>query len=225
MYDLINAPLPKFPKSVKVVMKAKEECLMKKSVILCMVTVVLISVFVGCSVKNSGVNENAETSSFSASKEITLPISTAENDTKADTTTTAPTANANAKTINSTSNKIELNETTTKRKVLSTTSKPVQTTKSTTQHTKKATTTSKQSTTPKVSQCSNNNNHSMKCGNMGRWFDSKSDVKAYVDSVMKSWADKWESGKISDDEYFANCPQGYECWSCGYCGKWTGNFK
>ena len=32
-------------------------------------------------------------------------------------------------------------------------------------------------------------------------------------------------GEISDDEYFANCPQGYECWSCGYCGKWTGNFK
>ena len=65
----------------------------------------------------------------------------------------------------------------------------------------------------------------MKCGNMGRWFDSKSDVKAYVDSVMKSWADKWGSGEISDDEYFADCPQGYECWSCGCCGKWTGNFK
>ena len=90
---------------------------------------------------------------------------------------------------------------------------------------KKATATSKQPITKKASQCSNNNNHSMKCGNMGRWFDSKSDVKAYVDSVMKSWADKWESGEISDDEYFANCPQGYECWSCGYCGKWTGNFK
>ena len=184
---------------------------MKKSVIVCMVAVVLISSFVGCSVKNSEVNENAETSSFSASKETTLPISTAENDTKVDTTTTAPTTNA--KITSTTSNKIELSETTTKRKVVSTTSKPVQTTKSTTQHIKKA------------SQCSNNNNHSMKCGNMGRWFDSKSDVKAYVDSVMKSWADKWESGEISDDEYFANCPQGYECWSCGYCGKWTGNFK
>lgn len=108
---------------------------------------------------------------------------------------------------------------------MSTTSKPVQTTKSTKQHITKATTTSKQPTTQKVSQCSNNNNHSMKCGNMGRWFDSKSDVKAYFDSVMKSWADKWESGEISDDEYFADCPQGYECWCCGYCGKWTGNFK
>ena len=223
MYDLINAPLLKFPKSVKLAVKAKEECLMKKSVILCMVVVVLISVFVGFSAKNSEVNENAETSSFSASKETTLPISTAENDTKADTTTTAPTANA--KITSTTSNKIELSETTTKRKVVSTTSKPVKTTKSTIQHITKATTTSKQPTTKKASQCSNNNNHSMKCGNMGRWFASKSDVKAYVDSVMKSWADKWESGEISDDEYFADCPQGYECWSCGYCGKWTGNFK
>ena len=103
--------------------------------------------------------------------------------------------------------------------------KAVQNTTKTVTTTSKITTTSKQPTTQKVSQCSNNNNHSMKCGNMGRWFDSKSDVKAYVDSVMKSWADKWESGEISDDEYFANCPQGYECWSCGYCGKWTGNFK
>lgn len=165
MYDLINAPLPKLPKYVKFGVKAKEECLMKKSVI-CMVAVVLVSVLVGCSVKNSEVNENAETSSFSASKETTLPISTAENDTKADTTTTAPTTNA--KITSTTSNKIELNETTIKRKVVSTTSKPVQTTKSTTQHTKKATTTSKQPTTKKASQCSNNNNHSMKCGNMGR---------------------------------------------------------
>ena len=196
---------------------------MKKSAILCMVAVVLVSVFVGCSVKNSEVNEKAETSSFSASKETTLSVSTAENDTKADTITT--TSTTSAKITSTTSNKIELSETTTKRKVVSTTSKSVQTTKSTTRHTTKATTTSKQPTTQKANQCSNNNNHSMKCGNMGRWFDSKSDVKAYVDSVMKSWADKWESGAISDDEYFAKCPQGYECWSCGYCGKWTGNFK
>lgn len=115
MYDLINAPLPKLPKCVKLAVKAKEECLMKKSVILCMVAAVLVSVFVGCSVKNSDVNENAETSSFSASKERTLPISTAENDTKADTTTTAPTTNA--KITSTTSNKIELSETTTKKRL------------------------------------------------------------------------------------------------------------
>ena len=115
MYDLINAPLPKLPKSVKLAVKAKEECLMKKSVILCMVAVVLISVFVGCSVKNNEVNENAETSSFSASKETPLPVSTAENDTKVDTTTTAPTTNA--KITSTTSNKIELSETTTKKRL------------------------------------------------------------------------------------------------------------
>lgn len=62
---------------------------MKKSVVLFMVAVMLISVFVGCSIKNSEVNENAEISSFSASKETTLPVSTAENDTKAETTNTA----------------------------------------------------------------------------------------------------------------------------------------
>ena len=62
---------------------------MKKSVVLCLVAVVLISVFVGCSAKNSEVNEKAETSSFSASKETTLPVSIAENDTKFDTTNTA----------------------------------------------------------------------------------------------------------------------------------------
>lgn len=75
---------------------------MKKSVILCMVAVMLISVFVGCSVKNSEVNENAETSSFSVSKETTLSVSTAENDTKADTTNTATVntkENANIKMI------------------------------------------------------------------------------------------------------------------------------
>lgn len=89
MYDLINAPLPKLPKSVKLAVKAKEECLMKKSVVLCLVAVVLVSVLVGCSAKNSEVNKNAETSFFSASKETTCTVSTAENDTKADTTNTA----------------------------------------------------------------------------------------------------------------------------------------
>ena len=101
MYDLINAPLPKLPKSVKLAVKAKEECLMKKSIVLCMVAVVLISVFVGCSVKNSEVNEKAETSSFSASKETMLSVPTAENDTKADTTTTATVSTKENANVNS----------------------------------------------------------------------------------------------------------------------------
>lgn len=147
------------------------------------------------------VNESLAVSSSVGNTENNNSEIVKENQSSTEVTTTEPT------TAETSSRK----ETTAIQKVIQNTTKP--------------TTTSKQPTTKKASQCSNNNNHSMKCGNMGRWFDSKSDVKAYVDSVMKSWADKWESGELSDDEYFANCPQGYECWSCGYCGKWTGNFK
>ena len=170
-------------------------------------TIVIAAMLIaGCGNSNNvdnktTVNENLAVSSSVGNTENNNSEIVKENQSSTEVTTTEPT------TAETSSRK----ETTAIQKVIQNTTKP--------------TTTSKQPTTQKASQCSNNNNHSMKCGNMGRWFDSKSDVKAYVDSVMKSWADKWESGEISDDEYFADCPQGYECWSCGYCGKWTGNFK
>jgi len=170
-------------------------------------TIVIAAMLIaGCGNSNNvdnktTVNESLAVSSSVGNTENNNSEIVKENQSSTEVTTTEPT------TAETSSRK----ETTAIQKVIQNTTKP--------------TTTSKQPTTQKASQCSNNNNHSMKCGNMGRWFDSKSDVKAYVDSVMKSWADKWESGEISDDEYFANCPQGYECWSCGYCGKWTGNFK
>lgn len=170
-------------------------------------TIVIAAMLIaGCGNSNNvdnktTVNESLAVSSSVGNTENNNSEIVKENQSSTEVTTTEPT------TAETSSRK----ETTAIQKVIQSTTKP--------------TTTSKQPTTQKASQCSNNNKHSMKCGNMGRWFDSKSDVKAYVDSVMKSWADKWESGEISDDEYFANCPQGYECWSCGYCGKWTGNFK
>lgn len=170
-------------------------------------TIVIAAMLIaGCGNSNNvdnktTVNESLAVSSSVGNTENNNSEIVKENQSSTEVTTTEPT------TAETSSRK----ETTAIQKVIQSTTKP--------------TTTSKQPTTQKASQCSNNNNHSMKCGNMGRWFDNKSDVKAYVDSVMKSWADKWESGEISDDEYFANCPQGYECWSCGYCGKWTGNFK
>ena len=170
-------------------------------------TIVIATMLIaGCGNSNNAdnkttVNESLAVSSSVGNTENNNSEIVKENQSSTEVTTTEPT------TAETSSRK----ETTAIQKVIQNTTKP--------------TTTSKQPTTQKASQCSNNNNHSMKCGNMGRWFDSKADVKAYVDSVMKSWADKWESGEISDDEYFANCPQGYECWSCGYCGKWTGNFK
>lgn len=170
-------------------------------------TIVIAAMLIaGCGNSNNvdnktTVNESLAVSSSVGNTENNNSEIVKENQSSTEVTTTEPT------TAETSSRK----ETTAIQKVIQNTTKP--------------TTTSKQPTTKKASQCSNNNNHSMKCGNMGRWFDSKSDVKAYVDSVMKSWADKWESGEISDDEYFANCPQGYECWSCGYCDKWTGNFE
>ena len=66
--------------------------------------------------------------------------------------------------------------------------------------------------------------HCMPKGNMGKWFKSKKALKKHVDKVMKYWADKEERGEITREEYYENCPSGYEAWSCP-CGKWTGNFK
>lgn len=73
--------------------------------------------------------------------------------------------------------------------------------------------------------CTNNNNHSIKCGNMGRWFNSKDEVDAYWDKVDISYFEQYQKGIITFEEYHKKSPYGYECWSCSYCGKWTGNFK
>lgn len=79
--------------------------------------------------------------------------------------------------------------------------------------------------TQKEAHCTNNGNHSIKCGNMGKWFNSRSDIEAYWKNQCNALAEKWDKGEISDSEYYSKSPYGYECWSCGYCGKWTGNFK
>lgn len=80
-------------------------------------------------------------------------------------------------------------------------------------------------TTDIPEHCYDDDSHSMPLGGVGQWFDDKEDFISYYNSVAEEWNDKWLSGKISNEEYYANCPSGYECWSCSYCGKWTGNFK
>lgn len=195
----------------------------KKHLLTILFIVLSAIILVSCSNTQAVVSEkstttlpSAESTSVTESTTVNTTVQKTDN-TSAESSISQATKTTNTKTAKTSTNKPtspNINA-----------DKAVQNTTKTVTTTSKITTTSKQRTIQKASQCSNNNNHSMKCGNMGRWFDSKSDVKAYVDSVMKSWADKWESGEISDDEYFANCPQGYECWSCGYCGKWTGNFK
>lgn len=85
--------------------------------------------------------------------------------------------------------------------------------------TKKAETTTKKSTT-----CTNNNNHSIMCGNMGKWFNSRSEIDKYWKEVINVWYEKYVNGEISWEERSNKTPDGYECWTCSYCGKWTGNF-
>jgi cytoskeletal protein RodZ len=197
---------------------------MTKKHLLTISFIVLLSIIlVSCSNTQAVVSEKSTTTLPSA-ESTSVTESTTVNTTvqKTDSTSVESSISQATKTTNTETARASNNKPTSPNTKAD---KTVQNTTKTVTATSKITTTSKPPTTKKTSQCSNNNNHSMKCGNMGRWFDSKLDVKAYVDSVMKSWADKWESGEISDDEYFANCPQGYECWSCGYCGKWTGNFK
>lgn len=80
-------------------------------------------------------------------------------------------------------------------------------------------------TTTSQAHCTNNSNHSIKCGNIGRWFNSRSDIETYWKNQCNALAEKWDKGEISDSEYYSKSPYGYECWSCSYCGKWTGNFK
>ena len=80
-------------------------------------------------------------------------------------------------------------------------------------------------TKPIMKHCTNNCNHSIKCGNIGRWFNSRSDIETYWKNQCNALAEKWDKGEISDSEYYSKSPYGYECWSCSYCGKWTGNFK
>lgn len=75
-----------------------------------------------------------------------------------------------------------------------------------------------------TSSCANGN-HSMPTGNIGKWFNSRNELNSYYLSVGKEWNNKYSNGKITFEELTKNCPEGYECWSCSNCGKWSGNFK
>lgn len=79
--------------------------------------------------------------------------------------------------------------------------------------------------TQKEAHCTNNNNHSIKCGNIGRWFNSRDEVDNYWVQVDNNYYKQYKDGIITFKEYGEKSPCGYECWSCSYCGKWTGNFK
>lgn len=73
--------------------------------------------------------------------------------------------------------------------------------------------------------CTTNDNHQCVCGNIGGWYKSKDE---FFDAYMAEttyWCDLCDAEIISWDEYLSKAPCGYECWSCGFCGKWTGDLK
>ncbi len=76
---------------------------------------------------------------------------------------------------------------------------------------------------PIVEQCTTNNNHSIKVGNVNRWFDSKLSAINYYNGIVADVSTKWEENKIDDETYRKTCPYQYEVFSCAYCGKWTMN--
>ena len=176
------------------------------------VLAVLIAVLAFSACSNASVI-NEEDVSFSVSNTTVESISDADVTESADNTTTEPSTTETSTTQT---------ETTTKAAKQTTTKQETTTQKQTT--TAKETTT-KAETTTAPSTCTNNGNQNQACGNMGKWFNSKSEVKACAEKEMRYWADLEESGQITREEYYQKCPSGYECWSCAYCGKWTGNFK
>ncbi|MFR5032172.1 MAG: fibronectin type III domain-containing protein [Eubacterium sp.] len=77
----------------------------------------------------------------------------------------------------------------------------------------------------KEEHCTNNNNHSVSCGNIGKWFNTKDEIEEYRNNISNKYCQQYENGEITWEEYMKKSPYGYECWSCSYCGKWTGSFK
>lgn len=169
-----------------------------KNVIKILPVVLIISILIcGCTSKSEKVVVQSSTS-------VSVNTTESEISTEANTTTTQVTTE-------------KASETTTK---TPTTQKRITTTKA--QTTKPSTT--REQTTTTTKDCANGN-HSMPVGNMEQWFDNLKDLQTFVSDTMESWNTKYENGTITWEEYIANCPQGYESWSCSYCGKWTGNFK
>lgn len=71
--------------------------------------------------------------------------------------------------------------------------------------------------------CTTNDNHQCVCGNIGGWYKSKDEFFDAYMAEANYWYDLCDTETISWDEFLEKSPCGYECWSCGFCGKWTGN--
>lgn len=68
------------------------------------------------------------------------------------------------------------------------------------------------------------NNHGRSIGNSNKWFETKEEAIATYKAEIKKWGNKWSNNEISDEDYYSNCPYGYEIWDCPFCSKWTINY-
>ncbi len=172
---------------------------MKKKTCILLALVILFGLFCGCS---SVISNKPDETTFTATESTTYENTTTIENTSELTTEEITIATSTTKTT----------EKQTK----------TSTTKRTTEPQKQTMT---EKTTAATTSGCENGNHSMNCGNIGKWFNSRSEVQSYVDSVKATYYNQYNNGEITWEEYISKAPTGYECWSCSYCKKWTGNFK
>lgn len=197
---------------------------MKKRILI-MISVMVLIAMVGCSQETIEVITTAQqpTMIVTITTTTTMPIMESKTTTITTTTeqkTTIKETTTSYKTTSKTKQQTTL-PTTTKQK--STTQKAIMTTKKSNPTTTKRVITNKQETTTEL-KCTKSN-HISYAGNMNKWFDSKAELKSYVDLTMRYWDEVESNGNITYDEYTKKCPYGYEAWTCAGCGMWTGNFK
>ena len=190
---------------------------MKKRILI-MISVIVLITMAGCS------QDTVEVIT-STTKQPTTVATTTTTTTKTITTTTKPSTTNIATTTSckttSTTKQQTTQHTTTKPKL--TTQKAITTTKKSKPTTTKNVTTTQKET--KIEFKCTKSKHISPVGNIDKWFDSKTDLKSYVDSTMRYWDEQESNGNITYDEYTKKCPYGYEAWTCAGCGMWTGNFK
>lgn len=172
---------------------------MKKKTCILLALIMLFGLLCSCSSVNSNVpDETTFTVTERTTYENTTTIENTSESTTEQITTTASTA-----------------KTTEKQSKASTTKRTIETQKQTT---------TEKTTAAATSGCENGN-HSIACGDIGKWFKTVNELEQYVDDIISQWRKKVQTGEITLEEYNKKAPTGYECWSCSYCKKWTGNFK
>lgn len=200
-----------------------------KSIILCLV--ILIVIFLGCSIQeNDSKSELPINTTASSTEESTTQIvkvtekktiseTTTQKSDNSETTVANKTKPAEQKSSGQTTEKKVTTTqklTTTKRQ---TTTKKVTTTQKPTTH--KVTTTKKPTTTKGAPT---KHAHTMPSGNVGKWYSSKDAFMSDYYAEADYWNNKLDNDEISYEEYISKVPRGYEVWQCN-CGKWTGNYK